>query len=381
MVGGCPFIDAMHRLLEQLGLTSLQTLWTYHIVQSATIALLIFLGFYILGKLVKKLVFPWLEGLAKKSGSDYDDKLLAAFYGPAEWLILLSGFYFALRYLPLNAAADLLVLNLFRSLIIVLIAWGLYSLAETDSPLSQELRRKFNLDGIIIGFFSKTARLILISLVLVIIAQEWGYDVNGFIAGLGLGGLAFALAAKDVLANVFGGIVIILEKPFVSGDWITSSTIDGVVENITFRTTRIRGFDESLILVPNATLANESITNNSRRGKRRVSFYLQITYDATRDQIQQCVNRIKIMLANHPDVHPETIMVYFEHFNESSLDIKIYFFTVTTVWADHLAVREDINLKIMEILEELEVSFALPSQSLYVEKMPPAKNHSSANQP
>lgn len=363
----------MYGLLEQLGLTSLKTIWTYHIVQSTAIAVLIFLGFLILGIIARKFAFPWLEELVKKSGNDFDDKLLAAFYGPAQWLIFILGFYFALRYLPLNADTDLLVLNIFRSLIIVLIAWGLYSLADADSPLSHELQRKFSLDRIIIGFFSKTARFIIISLVLVVIAQEWGYDVNGFIAGLGLGGLAFALAAKDILANVFGGIVIILEKPFVSGDWITTNTSDGIVETITFRTTRIRGFDESLVLVPNATLANESIINNTRRGKRRVSFYLQISYETTREQIQQCVNRIKTMLQNHPDVHPETIMVYFENFNESSLDIKVYFFTVTTVWAEHLAVREDINLRIMEILEDLGISFAFPSQSVYIEKMPPAK--------
>ncbi|HCF51298.1 MAG TPA: mechanosensitive ion channel protein [Syntrophomonas sp.] len=371
----------MNEIFDQLGLTWLNTIWTYQIVQSAVIALLILLGFYILGKIVKKRVFPWLEGIAQKSGNDYDDKLLAAFYRPAEWLILLTGIYCALRYLPLSAAADTLILNLFRSLIIILIAWGLYALAETDSPLSQELQRKFNLDGIIISFFSKIARFVLLSLVIVVIAQEWGYDVNGFIAGLGLGGLAFALAAKDVLANVFGGIVIILEKPFVSGDWITTSTTDGIVETITFRTTRIRAFDESLILVPNATLANEAITNNSRRGKRRVSFYLQITYDATRWQVQQCVSRIKTLLENHPEVHPETIMVFLENFNDSSLDIKVYFFTVTTVWAEHLAVREDINLRIMEILEDLGVSFAFPSHSIYIENTPPAKNGGSADQP
>ena len=365
----------MHGLLDQLALPSLQTIWTYHIVQASTIALLIFLGFIVLGILVRKYAFPRLEELVKKSGSDYDDKLLAAFYGPAQWLIFILGFYFALRYLPLSADTDLLVLNLFRTLIIILIAWGLYSLTDTDSPLAQELQRKFDLDAIITGFFSKTARFVLIALVLVVIAQEWGYDVNGFIAGLGLGGLAFALAAKEILANIFGGIVIILEKPFVSGDWITTNTIDGVVETITFRTTRIRGFDESLILVPNATLANESITNNTRRGKRRVSFYLQISYESTREQIQQCVDRIKAMLENHPDVHPETIMVYFEHFNDSSLGIKVYFFTVTTVWAEYLAVREDVNLKIIEILENIGVNIAFPSQSVYIEKMPPQNNN------
>lgn len=356
-------MKTINRILEQIPV-ELNTDQAHRIA----IALLILVGFYILGELVRKCIFPFLERMAQKSGSDYDDKLLEAFCRPIEWLIIISGLYLALRYLPLNAATDMVILNLFRSAILVLIAWGLYALTGTDSPLSLELQRKFNVDRIIIAFFSKAIRFAILSLTVVVIAQEWGYDVNGFIAGLGLGGLALALAAKDALANIFGGIVIILEKPFVSGDWITTGTADGVVESTTFRTTRIRGFDDSLILVPNATLANESIVNNTRRGKRLVSFYLRLAYDTTRSQIDQCVGGIKAMLESHPGVHPQTIMVFFEEFSDSSLDIKVYFYSVTTVWAEHLAVRQDVNLKIMGILEDAEVNLALPARNLYIQK-------------
>lgn len=355
---------------------SLKVILNHATTQSIIGALLIYLGFYILNKIVKKYVFPLLERLARKSRNDYDDKVLAAFYGPIEWFILLTGIYMALRYLPLSPALDNLILNLFRSLIIILITWGFYALVDGYSPLAMEFENRFNIDHILIAFFSKTARFVLICMALVVIAQEWDYDVNGFIAGLGLGGLAFALAAKDILANIFGGIVIIIEKPFTSGDWISTPSVEGVVETITFRTTRVRAFNESLINVPNATLANEPITNYSRMGKRRVDFHLGVTYNTPRVKIQECVTRINNMLKNHPEVHPETIMVYFEHFNDSSLDIKIYFFTITTKWEEYLAVRQDVNLKIMEILEELEVSIAFPSHSIYIETNPLNINNS-----
>ena len=217
------------------------------------------------------------------------------------------------------------------------------------------------------NFFSNLARFLIIALALVIIVQEWNYDVNGFIAGLGLGGLAFALAAKDALANIFGGIVIIMEKPFVIGDWIAVPEDEGVVENISFRSTKIRAFSHASITIPNSTLANEAITNYSRMGKRRISFNLGLTYDTPRSKVEECVRLIKQMLVEHPGIHPETILVSFDLFNESSLDIFIYCFTNTTTWSEYLEVRQDVNLKIMAILEDEGISIAFPSRSIYLE--------------
>jgi hypothetical protein len=150
------------------------------------------------------------------------------------------------------------------------------------------------------------------------VANEWGYDVNGFIAGLGLGGLALALAAQNALANLFGGLIIILEKPFSIGDWIATPSVEGTVETITFRSTLIRGFDQAVITVPNATLANEPITNHTRMGKRRIFYYLGLSYATTGQEMETCVKRIRQMLNDHPDIHKETIMVNFESFGHDS---------------------------------------------------------------
>ncbi len=222
-------------------------------------------------------------------------------------------------------------------------------------------------DQILIPFLSKFARVILVALAVSVVAEEMGYNVNQFIAGLGIGGLALALAAQQTLSNIFAGFMIIIDKYFSVGDWIYSPSVEGVVEEVNFRTTKVRTFAKSLVTVPNAQLTSEAVTNWSKMPKRRVVFHLGVTYTTPREKLQQCVNDIRGMLENHPEVHKEKIMVFFEQFNDSSLDIFIYYFTVQTDWEEHLRVKEDVNFKIMELLENRGVSVAFPSRSIYFE--------------
>ncbi|NLB89441.1 MAG: mechanosensitive ion channel family protein [Syntrophomonadaceae bacterium] len=306
--------------------------------------------------------------MAKKTESTIDEKIINAFEKPLSFSFIIIGLYIVFIYFPLTPPTEVFAVKVLRSLVIFVVTWGLYNLSSTQSHLLEDIKTKFNLDDILIQFFSKVVRFIVIAIGILMIAQEFDYDVNGFIAGLGLGGLAFALAAKDALANVFGGIIIILEKPFLIGDWIKVPSAEGTVEEITFRSTKIRAFDQSLITIPNASLANDTIVNFSKMGKRRISFYLGLSILTPHDKVQTCVKRIETMIKNHPDVHPDTIMVYFEKFSDNSLDIKFYFFTKTTIWSEHLAVREDINLKIMDILAEENVSLAYPIQDIYLKR-------------
>jgi MscS family membrane protein len=363
----------MNKYFEYPGLASISALLTQEVFKYTIGTILILLTFLIVNKLAKKYLFPWVGKFTQKSQTDLDDKIVAAFFKPLEWLILLTGVFVALRYLPLSIGADNLILDIYRSAVIGLIAWGFYSLAGGESVLSKEFKERFQIDDILIAFLSKVVRFIVLALALVVIAQEWGYEVNGFIAGLGLGGLAFALAAQDMLSNVFGGIVIIMEKPFSIGDWVETPSVEGIVEDISFRSTKIRAFDQSLVTVPNSTLAREPITNYARMGKRRIRFSLGVTYDTPRLKLEQCVGRLRDMLENHPEINQERILVYFETFNDSSLDIYLYFFTNTTVLEEFMAVRQDINFKIMQILEEMEIDVAFPSRSIYLENLPQPK--------
>nr|WP_277998717.1 mechanosensitive ion channel family protein [Moorella sulfitireducens] len=258
---------------------------------------------------------------------------------------------------------------MFRSYLVILVAWALYILAGPDSAFCRELRRNFDINNILVPFLSKAIRFVVFAIALMVIAVEWNYNISGLVTGLGLGGLAISLAAKDTLANMFGGMVIFLDKPFTIGDWISTPSVEGTVEDITFRSTRIRTFAHAQVTLPNATLANEPITNWSRMGKRRITFHLGVTYDTSRSKLERCIQAIRTMLEGHPGVNKEKILVYFERFNESSLDILLYFFTNTTDWQEYLSIREDVNFRIMQILEQEGVSVAFPSRSVYIEKM------------
>lgn len=329
-------------------------------------ALLILLLFIFLRRVFTRYILATIFKLTARTATELDDSIARSWEKPLRDFFIVLGAYLALTLLPLSASQDLLVLKTFRSAVVILIAWGIYTFIATDSSLFNHFKSRF--DNILIPFFSKSLRLMVIIMAVLIVATEWGYDINGLIAGLGLGGLAVALAAKDALANIFGGIVIIMEKPFAIGDWILTPSVEGTVEDITFRSTKIRTFAQALVTVPNSTLANEPITNWSRMGKRQVTFHLGVTYSTSREKLLRCVKAIRKMLEDHPGIHKETIMVNFERFNESSLDIFLYFFTTTTVWKEYLEVREDVNFKIMEILEREGVEIAFPSRSVYIEK-------------
>lgn len=331
-------------------------------------ALLILVLFAALERIYTLYLIPRLLQRFQSQGKPVVYNIFHSSLKPIRWCILLGGLYIVGLYLPLGPGLDLLLRKLFRSLLVVLVCWALYELSGNESLLSWELLEKLKVDSILVPFFAKVVRIFIVSLAIIMIAHEWGYDANGFIAGLGLGGLAFALAAKDALANIFGGVVILLEKPFSIGDWVYTPSVEGVVEDISFRSTRFRTFAQALITVPNSTLAGEPITNWSRMGKRRVSFYVGISYMTPPDRITAFMDEIRALLQSHSGVHPETIQVVFEKFEDSSLSILVYYFTNTTVWGEHQVVKEDINLAILRIAETQNISLAFPTRTIYLEQ-------------
>ncbi len=331
------------------------------------VAVVIFLVFLLIRKIFVKYVFGIILKLSNRTKNELDDRLLVCFEHPLRTFIVVLGIYAALAYLPLTDYQHMILLKFFRASIIVLLAWGFYNM--TGTSFFQEIIQKmnFDIDKILIPFLTKVLRFIIVALAISIIAQEWGYNVSGFVAGLGLGGLAIALAAQDALGNIFGGIAIITEKPFSIGDWIHTPSVEGTVEDITFRSTRVRTFAQALVTVPNSTLANEPITNWTRMGKRRINFHLRVTYTTPVEKLKRCIEQIREMLYSHPDIHKEMIFVNFDEFSDRGPGLFLYFFTVTTVWREYLKVKEDVNFKIMEILEKEGVSVAFPSRSIYME--------------
>lgn len=338
-------------------------------LKNIVISVTIFLLFILFSKFFAKYVFVVFLKITRKAPSQLFTQVGLAFEKPFRWLFIIVGIYVSVKYFPFIDRTNPLFLHLIRSSVILLIGWGLFNLVGASSLLILKVNDKFNIniDEIIIPFLSKALRLIIVAISIAVIADEFGYNVNGFVAGLGLGGLAFALAAKDVLANLFGGVIIITEKPFTIGDWILTPSVEGTVEDITFRSTKVRTFAQAVVTVPNATLADQPITNWSQMGKRRITFTLRVTHDTPKEKLENVVKRINHLLENDPDIHQETIFVTFDEYKADGLDIYLYFFTKTTVWGEYLKIKEKINFAILDILEEEGVSFALPSRRLYVD--------------
>ncbi|GAA0367190.1 mechanosensitive ion channel family protein [Bacillus horti] len=341
------------------------------------ISLLIFIVFWIFRRIFTTYIFKLFLRLTKKTKLGYDESILLAFEKPMRTFFIFIGLLVSINYavaeLPISpvvaAALTSGTLTLFRASIVFLIAWGLFNLSSESSAWLTKIGNRFNyeLDQILLPFISKAIRFIIIALAFAIIADVLGYDVNGFVAGLGLGGLAFALAAQDSVKNIFGGIVIITEKPFTIGDWIQTPTVEGTVEDLTFRSTRIRTFADGLVTVPNSTLSNEAITNWSKMGRRQISFQLRIPFTTPRDRVDTVVKDIRQYLQNHDAINKQTLFVHFDKFTENSLEIMLYFFTNTTNWGEWLVIKEEVHFKILEVLEREEVSLATPARTIILD--------------
>jgi len=346
------------------------------IVINLIIAVLIFFFFLVAKKFFTEIIFKFILKAFSQTQLEFAEKFLCSFKRPIEVFFVILGLYLALAFLPLSLENQILISKLFRTILIILITWGLYDLSAVDSALFQKIQERTNLelDKVLFSFISKFCKVILILIAITIIAQEWDYDINGLIAGLGLGGLAFALAAQDSLSNIFGGIIIILDKPFSVGDWIKTPSVEGTVEALGFRSAKIRTFAHALVTVPNATLAKEAIINWSKMGKRRATFELRIALNTPKEKIEKAVFEIKTMLKNHPGVHQDTIFVNLESIGEDSLNIILYFFTITIVWGEFIQVKEDVNYKILQILEEEGINIALPSRRVYHENFRKTKS-------
>ena len=333
-------------------------------------AILVFFFFLLLRRFFSSVIVVSLQQLAKKTSNYYDDKIISALKGPLGFIFILIGLH--LFFLLIFKETDV-IKHILETLVVYAVFWAILSIIEAMRGVVYDVTGKFNKD------LSKEMGNFILAIIKILIAgvglgamlQVWGINVTALVASLGIGGLAFALAAKDTIANLFGSFSLLADRTIRIGEWIVVNNVEGVVEDIGMRTTKIRSFGKSVITVPNHVIANNPIENFSRRGIRRIKMTIGLTYSTTTEQITNIVDDIKTMLQTHEGIsHDDTLLVNFESFGDSSLNIFVYTFTNTANWEHYLQIREDINLKIMKIVEKHGSSFAFPSQSIYVESMP-----------
>ncbi|BCD67648.1 mechanosensitive ion channel family protein [Nitratiruptor sp. YY09-18] len=332
-------------------------------------ALGIFLIFLVFRRIFAFFIVHSLRKFTQMTKSNFDDRLVDILEGPLKFSFIILGLYFALLIAGIhNDIFD----KILKSLVIFDIFWLFYNAVNILDETIYNFAKKFGreLYREIGSFFIKTLKIFIFAIGLVSILQEWDINVSAFVASLGLGGLAFALAAKDTAANLFGGLSILADRALKLDDWIKVGDVEGTVEEIGLRTTKVRTFEKSLVTVPNQIIANNPIENFSRRNVRRIKMRIGLIYGTTQEQMQNILTEMRNMLQSHPGIAKKaTLLVNFDEFEDSSLSIFIYCFTNTAEWAKYLEIREDVNLKIIEIVHRNGSDFAFPSESIYIEKI------------
>jgi MscS family membrane protein len=337
------------------------------------IALAIFFGFMLIRGLFSKYVLSHLHNWAAKSTTKLDDKIIDALIPPIRFIPVILGIFFAGQYMEPGEDAMDLLMKFERSLIAFTMFWALHRILE---PLSHGLKKLEKLlTKAMMAWIFKALKVLVVFIGAAVILEIWGIAVGPLLAGLGLFGAAVALGAQDLFKNLIGGITIIAEKRFHPGEWIkVDGVVEGTVEDIGFRSTKVRRFDKAPVHVPNSNLSDAVVTNFSRMTHRRIKWKIGIVYGASVEQLQIIRDGImEYITENDAFASPEEVSTFVrvDSFNASSIDFLVYCFTKTTNWGEWLEIKESFAIKIKEIVEEKAGSgFAFPSQSIYIENLP-----------
>lgn len=330
-------------------------------VADLLIPVLIFCVFLAFSTPLTRLIFGLLQKLSKKAGQQWGEKLDHGFHKPLRLILIVIGVYVALSAAPAvrgNSAAMENITRCFRSFLIIAVTWGFCRMTDVvelgNSPMAKKL--DLQIDKTLMPVISGVLRFLLIALAVLIVAQEWNFSISGLLAGLGLGGLAFALAAKDMLANLFGGLVILLDHPFSIGDWIRTGDVEGIVEDINFRSLKIRTGDQVLVTVPNSMTASAPIYNFSRMGKRRIEFPLTLKYSYPSDQLKDCAEQIRAFLKGSEKIEDGTSLVTLNSLDSGGPTFTVTCYATVMDYNEFLKVRGKLNYGILKILEEEKIS-------------------------
>ena len=336
------------------------------ILQVFIVVLAVAAGNFFLRRLLNK-----LEARTQTTSNPWDYALVSAARKPLTVLAWIVGLSFAARIMQSGSNAALFdAVAPIRSVgVIACLTWFLVRFIGNvqDAIVERQIRRGETVDRTTVDAIGKLLRVSVLITAVLVGLQSLGFSISGVLAFGGIGGIAVGFAAKDLLANFFGGLMIYLDRPFVVGEWVRSpdKDIEGTVENIGWRLTRIRTFDKRPLYVPNAVFAQIAVENPSRMTNRRIKETVGVRYDDMA-RVAAIVTDIKAMLRSHPDIDQrQTMIVNFTEFAASSLDIMVYTFTRTTAWVEYHEVKQDVMLKIADIVTGHDAEIAFPTRTLF----------------
>ncbi|MDR9446630.1 MAG: mechanosensitive ion channel [Balneolaceae bacterium] len=318
--------------------------------------------------LVSRYIRPFLKRFTHGTADAFVDSMAK----PIRWWLLFVILSITSTLLQLNPELNdrlTQVLTVFASIATIVLVYRLTEFIA-ERALEYTAKTESSFDDQLVPLIRNSVQVIVIVVGVLFILQNNGVNVTSLIAGLGLGGLAFALAAQNTLANFFGSITLFLDRPFQVGDVISAGGVEGTVEEVGFRSSRIRTFYNSQVTMSNAKLADLDIDNLGRRQVRRFRTNIGLTYDTPTDKIQSFVEGVRKIVDESPDIWDDSHEVHFNNMGAYSLDILVNIFFDVKTWTEELSSRHRFLMNVMKLGEELGVEFAFPTQTLHVESMP-----------
>ena len=293
-----------------------------------------------------------------------------AFYKPIKTIILLIGIYVSTLLFNIPENIKLIIYKVFKICVILVTSKGFLNLFNTDSYTFKKIEKTLNFKGndALVKFVSRALKILVYIVAGFIIVSEFGYNLGGLVTGVGISSVVIALAAQDLAKSLFGGLCIILDKPFSIGDYIVVNNYEGVVEDVTFRTTRIRNLENELIIIPNSEITADYISNWSKRNSRKYEMNLVLELGTSIEKIVDFKNAVLLVLQNENHVLKENIRIYFDTISDNGFDVKINCYTDILPYNDFLNYKEELNLKILNLLQIKNIELAYDSKTIYLKK-------------
>lgn len=327
----------------------------------------IFILAIVLRRIITNVIFYYLKKMAEKTETTLDDKLFPALEGPCAALVMVLGIFASLTVLQLSEHVDKIINGAANVAVLGVVLWGTIRAGGAILDHMQELADERHMTvATFMPLIKKTLLVFSIIVGILVIAQSLGANVGVFLTSLGIGGLAFALAAQDTIANLFGSFVVVMDQPFRVGDTVTIGKHTGTVEDIGLRSTKVRLVDRSLVVIPNKSVASEAITNLARFTGRRVEQVLGLSYDTTSEQMLAVIEDIRKILTTEDEIEPTSVHVYFRDYGASSLDIWVVYVARSGDFQKGMQLKQKVNLKIMSAVAARGTTFAFPTQTMHL---------------
>lgn len=371
-----PFgLDRLLNVLPSIGTSKILGLYIWQLVGILGIIILSFLLHKLFSFVFQRLMMQLLMRFGYRKLAH---EVVMPVAKPISFLIIFPLLILLVPVLQLPILVNRYVILLLQAIWPIFAIIFFYRLVDIFSAYMLKLadRTESTLDDQLVPLVRKILKTFVVIVGGLFILDNLEFDITGLIAGISIGGLAFALAAQDTIKNFFGSLMIFIDRPFQVGDWITSGEVDGTVEEVGFRSTRIRTFRNSLMYIPNGVITNQAIDNHGLRKYRRFFTHLSLTYDTPPELIQVFVDGLKEIVRRHPKTRKDYYEIHFNEMGASSLNVMFYIFFDVPTWSEELHSRHEILLSVVKLAEELGINFAFPTQTLHVETFPEKKGNS-----